>query len=419
MQRRRLLAALATLPVAGCLAGSPGRQTGTPTATTTPTDPTPIAVEPTATLTYNGETVLTHTETGYAHRAVGPYYLAVLATTAHADRFADRLTNREGRTFLSETDFESAIVIVLQDAAGQSMPDFAANEVTLRDGAVILDVEYPGKAATADITQDMLFVRVPHNDRSIEHATVTIGGMDDSHTTISTVGRYDRPTLTEPRDIVVRNRDCSTYHLDFDAHIDGELVYTTPRHREYPAGTTVRHGDVLTHAGQYQFTVSYFAGETTTATATLEPDTEPRGVLVDISGDGAVAVRTVPERTLPTAGGGDCTSTQLPYESSDPAANLADPARITWANRSGTTRTLAITVLDGDTTVLDRELTLAADSKGRTAGLIAKKGVYRTTIDPATGSTRIIEWHVDEQNPDLQLLVDPDGTLQIAAASQR
>lgn len=163
MQRRRLLTAIAALSVAGCLTDPPGRRRGTSTPTATPT---PATVEPTATLTYNGETVLTQTETEYAHRAVGPYYLAVLTTTAHADRFADRLTNREGRTFLDETDFGSTVVIILQDAGGQSTPDFQVNEITREENGITLDVEYPGTVATADIIQDMLFVRVPHGDRS-------------------------------------------------------------------------------------------------------------------------------------------------------------------------------------------------------------------------------------------------------------
>lgn len=445
MRRRRLLASLGAAALAtGCVGGpsstgaSPGGPTdaGTPEPTRSPEDEsgpatgtpgedppgtgTPTTLPPDAydALGYVDAADLGRIDAGFAQRAVGPYYLAVAATADGAAALADRLEREDGRAFLDATDFAAAAVVAFHDAHARSVPDLAVRSVRRGHGSVDLDVVYPGDGGTADVTAELLLLRVPRGDDAPAHATASITGQSGETTTISTVGRYGRASLTEPRDVVVRNRDCTAHRIDVGATVDGELVFTPTDQGHVDPGTTVRYRDVLREAGAHRVAVDR-SGTEVAATTSLANDGSPQGVLVDVDGGGTVAVTTRPEADLPVAGTGDCAAADVPYESSDPAENVARPAHVGWVNRSDANRSVRVVVRDDDAVVIDRRIDLPAGDKGRTDGLVARRGAYRTRISPDEGASRTVDWVVDDAGADLQLLVEASGELAVGGAVER
>jgi hypothetical protein len=424
MNRRQYLAlaggALAGL--AGCTDGAPsgdGSDGEGPGDTNSPTG-TPV----TGAIAVNRTPDLDRLDAPFAQRAVGSYYLAVVSAADEGERLATELgggdgtdRNGEGAAFVRETDYSQASVVCLQDARSSSHPDLELTDATVADGVATLEAQYPGREATSDITTDLLAVRIAETD--LEHATVALTSTTGEATRFSTVGRYGRTQLDEPRPLVVRNRDCEAHHADVSATVDGELVADTTRTDEYPAGSVVRRGGFLTEAATHTVRASTAARETIvdgTVSTTAGAD-EPVGVLVDVSGEGSVSVEGRPVADLPASIDGDCEASSLPYESSDPSKNVAEPARLEWVNRSDADRTVRLVVREEDHEVVDRDVAMPAGGKGRTEALIAKRGVYDTSLTPDEGTGRRVDWQMDESGDDLQVMVEADGSLTVATSS--
>lgn len=417
MQRRQYLALTggALTGLAGCTDG-PGDGGTTPGSGSTPTG-TEATV--TGTLTANGTPELVRLDAPFAQRTVGGFYLAVATEASHGERIATALEDDEAGSeapaFLRETDYDAASVVCVQEAGSSSVPDLELVSARVSGEAVTLAARYPGTAGTDDITTDLLFVRVAHP--TARHATVGITPQRGDTTRFSTVGRYGRELLDEPRPLVVRNRDCESHPVRVTATVDKELVAETPRWEPSPPASVVRYGAFLREAATHTLRASLgrdASAETTLATATGADD--PKGVLVDISGDGTLSVETRPVEDLPDRARGECEAASLPYESSDPSENVAEPARLEWVNRSGADRQLDLAVHDGDRTVVERDVALAAGGKGQTEALVAKRGVYDTRL-LLDGREERVDWQVDESGDDLQVMVEADGSLAVARSS--
>lgn len=413
------LAGGALAALAGCtdVGGGDGGGGATPTATLAGQEATV-----TGTLAANGTPDLGRLDAPFAQRAVGPYYLAVATEQEHGERLATAIEAGEGGreseapAFLRETDYAGAGVVCVQEAFSSSVPDLELRSARVDGDAVNLAARYPGEAGTDDITTDLLLVRVAHPE--VAHATVGITTQTDTATRFSTVGRYGRSRLDEPRPLVVRNRDCEAHRVDVSATVDGELVAVASRSESYPPASVVRDGAFLTEAAAH--TVRASTGRETSAETTLSTTADaddPRGVLVDVSGGGELSVEGRPVGELPTAVSGECEASSLPYESSDPAENVDEPARFGWRNRSGADRRLRLVVRDGDRSVVERDLLLEAGGKGRTEALVAKEGVYDTSLVLDGETERRVDWQVDEGGDDLQALVEADGSLTVATSS--
>jgi len=230
--------------------------------------------------------------------------------------------------------------------------------------------------------------------------------------TFSTVGRYGRTVLEQPRDVVVRNGDCIEHRFAISATVGGELGYLSDRWSDAPPGSIARDAGALAEAGDYRFTVE---GErrSHTGEVRLEPD-EDRGVLIDVDGDGRVAVGTRPSADLPATGRIDCEAADRPYESPDPIENLPRPVGIEWVNHADAERDAAVTVRDGERTVLDRTLVLAAGGKGRTEPLTARRGIYKVDLSSPDGDPVSVRWDVSTGS--LSLLVEERG-LEVASGA--
>lgn len=418
MERRQYL----TL-AGGLLAGLAGCTDGPADGGSSPAgSPTPTGTEATVTgtLTANGTPDIDRLDAPFAQRAVGGYYLAVATAPGHGERLATALEGPESRSeasaFLRGTDYDAASVVCVQEAQSSSVPDLELVSARVAGEAVTLTARYPGNAGTDDITTDLLLVRVAHPE--VVHATVGVTGQTGTTTRFSTVGRYGRPQLAAPRPLVVRNRDCESHHVRVTATVDGELVAEAPRTTSYPPAAVVRHGAFLREAATHTVRASRgrdSSAETTIATATDADD--PQGILVDVAGSGALTVETRPVDVLPDTAGGECEASSLPYESSDPSENVADPARFEWVNRSGADRRLRLVVRDGERAVVDRHVAMPAGGKGKTEGLVAKRAVYDTSLTLAEGEGRRVDWQVDEAGDDLQVMVEADGSLVVAESS--
>jgi hypothetical protein len=413
------LAGGALAALAGCtdLDGGDGGGGATPTET-----PAGQQATATGTLAANGTPALGRLDAPFAQRAVGRYYLAVATAQDHGERLATAMEASEGGreseapAFLRETDYGGASVVCVQEALSSSVPDLELQSARIDGAAVTLATRYPGNAGTDDITTDLLLVRVAHPE--VTHATVAITGQTDTTTRLSTVGRYGRSQLDDPRPLVVRNRDCERHHLHVSATVGGALVAAAPRSEAYPPASVVRYGAFLTEVAEYTVRVSRgreSSAETTLSTTAGTDD--PQGVLVDVAGGGQLSVEARSVGELPTAASGECEASSLPYESSDPAENVADPAGFQWRNRSGADRRLRLAVRDGGQPVVERELELTAGGKGRTEALVAKRGVYDTSLVLDGETERRVDWQVDEGGDDLQALVEADGSLTVATDS--
>lgn len=274
------LLASALLVLAGCL--------GAPTASTTPgagtsADQTPITRTATDSPGTNAETAPTTPagrpvtdyevyvfdhggiesasfEGGITHASDGEYdtrYYVTAATSADdASRFNHSVLSPNASTFVRETSFENASLVVIQAFPASSHPDYRVEKVRRADGTVHVAINDSSYGATADITVETVLVRVPGEHPERVQVTTEEGDAFDTTDGIVTPQSTPTPELTDgPLSDVddskrladagglrVENRGGSTngYRLTLSYHHSPDCLDETPA-----CGQPTRTVDVL------------------------------------------------------------------------------------------------------------------------------------------------------------------------------
>jgi hypothetical protein len=410
LTRRSMLAlgAGVAVSVAGCLADDGAGTTDRPSAT--PTDSLPPSSS--GHLSFNHAAELHRTDSAYPQRDVGSYFLALLTSEDDTTAFPTALfENEAAAAFVTDTAYDEASVVVLQDRRSSSHPNLELLDVGRDGGSVTVEARYPGDAATSDITTDTLLVRIPNGEGSLESARATVRPQYGDPVRFSTWNAYDHVPAFDPAgDLVLRNRDCAGAPLSVLLTHRGDLFFQD-RFDLSPASIR-RVGGVLTHPGEWTVTVG-FGSETTTWTWTLTDGT-PGDVLVDVAGDGTLSLVHRPSGVVEGPPGA-CETNDYPYESSSPAENLADPVDLWVLDFSDGEHHLAVSIRDGDVDVFDDEFeTRTGYDKARRAGLLAKKTTYTVAVQLDEGTTVTETVRVEDGTEKLVVRVSESGDLSIS-----
>lgn len=411
--------------VAGCLDGGDGTPTTSPGGSTgpsgnestdrTPGDQTPTGPRPErAHVAFNHAKELHRLDAAFPQRDVASFYLALLTSADHAAASpTDRFEHQQARSFVADTDFSQAAVVVLQDRRSSSHPDLNLRD-TGRDGdTATIEATYPTGAATADITTDTLLVRLPTDDGTVRAASATIRPQHGEPVRLSTLNAYDTvPEFDPPGDLVLRNRDCANAPLSVTVTYDGDLFFRDSV--DLPAASLRRVDGLLTHPGEWRIAVR--GGGKTVAQSWSLTDSPPGDLLVDVAGDGRVTLSQrsdgVDENSIDT-----CETNGYPYESSDSTENLDRPVDLWVLDRSDGGHHLTVTIRDGDTEAFSGEFaTREGYDKAKRAGLLAKKTTY--TVDVTTDDGRNVSESVTvrEGVKKLTVRVTESGELAVSVS---
>lgn len=387
--------------IAGCVAG---------------TDETPAsspAPPEAASLSFNHAEPLHRVDAAFPQRDVASYYLAVVTSPDHATTFpTDRFNNQEAVTFVSDTDYSQAAVIILQDRQSSSHPDLELRRDDIEGDTITIDAGYPGDGRTADITTDTLLVRVASDKSDVRRARATIRRQHGDPDRIATRNVYDDvPTFDAPGDLILQNRDCSNIPVSGTVTYEGDLFF---RDRlDLPPASRRRVDSLFSYAGEWTVAVRT-GGDPVEQSWSLTRGT-PGDVLVDVADDGTVSLShhaNGVDATDPAA----CETTDYPYESADPAENLDRPVDLWILDQSDREHHLTVTIRDGDTEVFSDEFTTeAGDDKAQRAGLLAKKTTYTVLVtmdDEPTVSTSV---PVREGVKKLEIRISESEELSISA----
>lgn len=164
--------------VAGCLSGDPSGPgdpgTSTPGDGTGATDATDVG-EAAASLSFDGADPLHRVGAGFPQLDAEDHYLALLTEADHVAAFpTDRFRNDEASAFLDDTDFSKAVVVVVHDRLGSSVPDLELRDALIDDSTAVVEAEYPGEAGTDDVITETMLVRITTGGASVTAADATI-----------------------------------------------------------------------------------------------------------------------------------------------------------------------------------------------------------------------------------------------------
>ncbi|MEF8756637.1 MAG: hypothetical protein V5A33_00210 [Halobacteriales archaeon] len=384
---------------AGCLGadGTGESPTEDPTSTGTdsppsvgasPTDTPPDGGVSAPTLSFDHARPLSRVDAGFPQRDVGAYYLGLVASADHATAFPSELFDDDSAAaFLDGTDFDRAAVVVLQDRKGSSHPDLEATGVSVTDGTAAVEARYPGNERTSDVTPNTLLVRMPAEDPPSAARSVVQPQHGDADR-FATPTAYDGvPAFDAPGDLVVRNRDCASASMTVTVTRGGDLFYRGTADL-YPASAR-RVTELVSRPGEWRVVAD--RGDETGESVWSLPEGPPGDLLVDVAGDGSLTLSRVPEGV--TDAPDACETDGLPYESSNPEENLADPVDLWVVDRAEDGSVLSVTVRDGDAVVWSGEFdTREGYDKARRTGLLAKKTTYEVevTADDGRAATRSV-----------------------------
>lgn len=425
--RRALLGLCGTAlcGLAGCLQ-SGGSDDGTPTegegpgdgtATDTPGPGTPSHTpgdgSAAASVSFDGGERLHRVAASFPQRDVGDYHLALLRTSEEATAFGvDRLDDASARALVADTDFEAACVVVLHDRLGSSHPDLELAGAAVDGRTVTVEARYPGTAGSDDVRPNTLVARV-ETERDVDAARCVLNPQYGDAVRFATLSAYaDRERFDPAGDLVVRNRDCATARPRVVVTYEGDLFHRSGRPLD-PASTRVASG-LFSYGGEWTVRVAVDDQQTIERTWSLE-DAPPGDVLVDVAGDGSISV----EHRADGVGADDpdtCETSGYPYESSDPAENLADPVDLWAIDRSEGSRRLTVTVRDGSTDVWSGTFDLGEGyDKARRANLLAKKTTYEVAVEADDGDSVSESVTIDADSEKIVARVAEDGSLRVHA----
>jgi hypothetical protein len=419
----RYAAGLALAPAAaGCLGDDGTGSDGTDTADTD-TDGTTTAPSTGGTTTPPTGSVASHAWNGapelhagagaFPEGDVGSYYLALLTDAEHAAAFA---FEGDAARFLADTDFETASVVLLQDRHGQSTPDLAVTDVRHVDGGgVRFTARYPGTVSTGDIITDTVAVRVPNEGATPAWATVDVAGRTGGTTSFSTTSKYGTDRYADPGAVVVQNRDCQPHRVAVTATRNGELFHASS-HELAPATADTVTG-VLTIPGDWQVAITRHSSTDPVSKSWSLGSDAPGDVLGSVAGDGSLALAYHPDGVADAQPSG-CETDGYPYESTDPAENVADPVDLWLVSQDDDERSLDVTIADeatGSDVYSETHVLAAGKDKQRRTDLLAKRGTYAVTVTPATGDAVESTFAVDDDVGKLTVHVDGDGTISVVA----
>jgi len=168
------------LALAGCSGTGPaGRQTDiqSPTATATPDTPSPSQNESYAVVVFDsGPSEYPVIEGGLAPDITSPptgrHYGTLLTDSGAVNRFNHSVLPADAVTFLEETDFETASLLVVQAYPKSSVPDYRVESVTRDGDRLHVRLNDSSHIATDDITLETVIVRVVHDGDAPQSATI-------------------------------------------------------------------------------------------------------------------------------------------------------------------------------------------------------------------------------------------------------
>jgi len=181
---RRVTLAVCALTVvlafAGCSgtgpAGSP-TDTSSPTATATPDTPTPPQTGSYDVIVLDsGPAAYPVIEGGLVPNITSPpterHYGTLLSDSSAVNRFNHSVLPDDATTFVEETDFETASLLVVQAYPKSSVPDYRVESVTRDGDRLHVRLNDSSHIGTDDITLETVIVRVVHDGDAPQSATI-------------------------------------------------------------------------------------------------------------------------------------------------------------------------------------------------------------------------------------------------------
>lgn len=111
-----------------------------------------------------------------------------------------------------------------------------------------------------------------------------------------------------------------------------------------------------------------------------------------------------------SASGPETDAMPTPYRAADTEGNLYRARSITVTNKRATPQYVTVAIDEADRQVVVRSATVPAGRSLTHFGLVAKRGVYRLTVDTASGASAVREFVVHEGVSDLTVVVG-DGSV--------
>ncbi|MFW6017485.1 MAG: hypothetical protein ACOCPX_01545 [Halapricum sp.] len=100
------------------------------------------------------------------------YYATLLRNANETERFNRSLLSDDAETFVDETDFETASLLVVQAYPKSSVPDYRVESVTRADDRLDVRINDSSHTGTDDITLETVLVRVGHDGDAPRSAAI-------------------------------------------------------------------------------------------------------------------------------------------------------------------------------------------------------------------------------------------------------